>query len=156
MTHPTPQIRWYRLTPDRVVIALLALEGFLLLSERFEWFDFSRHAIWSVLIAATAIGGAMLLMFFWFLLGLIFKWPFQFSIRVAPADRGCGDPVRVAGAEVAAGEETAGGGGMAYEGRRGLSTIINKPIRFSLRRQATRRQRHGGCASCWETTCSRT
>ena len=64
-----------------MVVLLLALEVFLLLSERFEWFAFSRHRIWSVLIAATAIGGAMLLISCWFLLGLIFKWRFQFSIR---------------------------------------------------------------------------
>jgi hypothetical protein len=72
--------RWFRLTPDRLVVALVALEGFLLLSQWFQWFAFNRHAIWSILIAAAAIVGVMLLMFIWFLLSLIFKWRFQFSM----------------------------------------------------------------------------
>ena len=58
--------RWFRLTPDRLVVALLALEGFLLLAQWFQWFAFNRHAIWSILIAASAIAATMLLMFFWF------------------------------------------------------------------------------------------
>ncbi|MGD0899850.1 MAG: hypothetical protein ABR915_18615 [Thermoguttaceae bacterium] len=33
--------RWYRLTPDRLIVGLLALEGFLFLSERFRWFGFT-------------------------------------------------------------------------------------------------------------------
>ena len=61
-------------------MALLALEGFLLLAQWFQWFAFNRHAIWSILIAASAIAATMLLMFFWFLLSLLFKWRFQFSI----------------------------------------------------------------------------
>ena len=73
--------RWFRFTPDRCVVALLALEGFLLLSQRFQWFAFNRQAIWSILIAAAAIAATTLLMFFWLLLALIFKWRFQFSIR---------------------------------------------------------------------------
>jgi hypothetical protein len=72
--------RWFRITPDRCVIGLLALEGFLLLSQWLQWFAFNRHAIWSILITMAAIAAVMLLMFFWFLLSLIFKWRFQFSM----------------------------------------------------------------------------
>jgi hypothetical protein len=74
------QTPWYHLTPDRVVVALLILEGFLILSERFEWFAFNRHKGWTVLVGLAAIPAAMLLMFFWFVLCLIFKRRFQFSI----------------------------------------------------------------------------
>ncbi len=72
--------RWYRLTPGRVVVLLLALEGFLILSERFEWFAFNRHKGWTMLIAVAAVAAVMVLMFLWFLLSLIFRWRFQFSI----------------------------------------------------------------------------
>ena len=42
MIDPTPPPRWYRLTPYRVAVGLLALEGFLFLSERFA-FNQHRH-----------------------------------------------------------------------------------------------------------------
>ena len=76
-----PRPRWYHLTPERVVLGLLALEGFLLLSERFEWFAFNRHKGWTVLIAVASVVVAMLLMFLWFLAALVFRWRYQFSIR---------------------------------------------------------------------------
>ena len=73
--------RWYHLTPDRVVVALLALEGFLLLSARLEWFAFNRHRGWSVLVAVAGVGAVLLVMSLWFAAALIFRWRFQFSIR---------------------------------------------------------------------------
>ena len=48
---PEPNRRWFRLTPDRLMVGLLALEGFLLLSEWFRWFPFNQHKGWTVLIA---------------------------------------------------------------------------------------------------------
>lgn len=33
-----PNRRWHLLTPDRLIFGLLAAEGFLLLSEQFQWF----------------------------------------------------------------------------------------------------------------------
>ena len=52
MTTPEPNPCWYRLTPDRCVLGLLALEAFLLLSEHFRWFAFNQHKGWTVLIFA--------------------------------------------------------------------------------------------------------
>ena len=72
--------RWFRITPDRCVLGLLALEGFLLLSAWFRWFPFNQHKGWTVLIAIAAVGAALLLMFLWFLAALVFRWRFQFSI----------------------------------------------------------------------------
>jgi hypothetical protein len=80
MTDPTRQSRWYRLTPDRCVVALLALEGFLLLSAWFRWLPFNQHKGWTVLIAIASVGVALLLMFLWFLAALLFRLRFQFSI----------------------------------------------------------------------------
>jgi hypothetical protein len=73
--------RWYRLTPDRFLLALLAVEGLLWLSERFQWFAFNSHKGWTVLIAVAAIGVALLLLLLWFLVSLLFRLPFQFGIR---------------------------------------------------------------------------
>ena len=73
--------RWYRLTPDRCVVALLALEGFLLLSAWFRWFPFNEHKGWTVLICLATVGAALVLMFLWFLAALVFRLRFQFSLR---------------------------------------------------------------------------
>ena len=43
--------RWFRITPDRCVVAILALEGFLLLSAWLRWFPFNQHKGWTVLFA---------------------------------------------------------------------------------------------------------
>ena len=66
--------------PDRCVVALLALEGFLLLSAWFRWFPFNEHKGWTVLIAVASVGATLLLMFLWFLAALVFRLRFQFSI----------------------------------------------------------------------------
>ena len=72
--------RWFRPTPGWCVLGLLAVEGVLLLSERFEWFAFNRHKGYTVLIAVATVSAAFLLMFLWFLAALVFRWRFQFSI----------------------------------------------------------------------------
>jgi len=73
--------RWFRVTPDRVVLALLAVEGFLLLSERFGWFAFNRQKGWTMLIDMASVAAALLLMLLWFMASLVFRRRFQFSIR---------------------------------------------------------------------------
>ncbi|MGO8691979.1 MAG: hypothetical protein ACLQLG_20350 [Thermoguttaceae bacterium] len=78
---PVPKPRWYHLTPDRAVLGLLAVEGFLLLSEWCQWFAFNRHKGHTVLIAGAVVGVVFLLMLFWFLAALLFRLRFQFSIR---------------------------------------------------------------------------
>jgi hypothetical protein len=45
--------RWFRLTPDRCVLGLLALEGFLLLSAWLRWFPFNEHKGYAVLVAVA-------------------------------------------------------------------------------------------------------
>ncbi len=77
MTDPTPKPRWYRLTPDRVVVLLLAVEGLLLLAEPLHCFSKG----WPAITAIAAVAAALLLMFFWFLLALLFHCRFQFGIR---------------------------------------------------------------------------
>ena len=81
MDAAAPKPRWYRATPDRLILALLAVECLLWLSQRFQWFGFNHHKGWSVLIALAVVGTAFLLMLLWFLAGLLFRWRFQFGIR---------------------------------------------------------------------------
>ena len=73
--------RWYRLTPDRLLIALLPIEGFLFLSERFRWFAFNEHKGWTVLIAVAVVCLAVVLLMLWFGVSLVLRRRFQFSIR---------------------------------------------------------------------------
>ena len=72
-----PKPRWIHLTPDRLVLLLLAIEGLLWLSERFQLFPKG----YAVLIAVASVGVFMLAVFLWFAAALIFRWRFQYSIR---------------------------------------------------------------------------
>ena len=76
-----PRLRWFHLTPDRFVVGLFALEGFLLLSERYQWFAFNEHKGWTVLIALAVVGLTLLLMPLWLAAALLFHWRFQYSLR---------------------------------------------------------------------------
>ncbi len=76
-----PARRRFRLTPGHLLVGLFLLDGFLWLSEHFRWFAFDEHKGWTVLIAAASVGAAMLLMFLWFAVSLLFRWSFQFSLR---------------------------------------------------------------------------
>ncbi|MGO8688792.1 MAG: leucine-rich repeat domain-containing protein [Thermoguttaceae bacterium] len=69
--------RWYRLTPDRVVVLLLAVEGLLLLAEPLHCFSKG----WPAMIAIAAVAAALLLMSFWCAVAVLFRWRFQFGIR---------------------------------------------------------------------------
>jgi hypothetical protein len=73
--------RWLALTPDRLMAALVVGVVFLFLSERFRWFAFNEHKGWTVLIAAATVCVVLLLTLLWFLVSLVFRWRFQYSIR---------------------------------------------------------------------------
>jgi hypothetical protein len=77
----SPRPRWFQPTPGRLLIALLAVEATLLLSERLQWFPFNGHKGWTVLIAIACVGATIAIMLLWFLLALVFRWRFQFSLR---------------------------------------------------------------------------
>ena len=82
MSHAAaPNLRWYHLTPGRVVVALLVIEGLLWLSERLQWFPFNHHKGWTVLIGMAAIVLAFVFLSLWLLAALLFRLRFQFSIR---------------------------------------------------------------------------
>ncbi len=54
-----PKFPLYRPAPRWLLLGLLAAEGFLMLSERFEWFAFGKHKGWPVLICLGAVGGVL-------------------------------------------------------------------------------------------------
>ena len=62
------------------MFGLLVVEGFLLLSECFDWFDFNRQT-WTVEIVLAAVGATLLVMFVWLVVALLFRRRFQFSLR---------------------------------------------------------------------------
>jgi hypothetical protein len=71
--------RWYHLTPDRFVILLLAVEGFLLLSEGFNWWFACRlPKNMMLLIALETVGLGVLIMLLSFLASL-FTGRYQFT-----------------------------------------------------------------------------
>ncbi len=75
---PTAELQSrFRLTPGHCLLALLAVEFLLFLSQWFRWLPKG----WPVLIAVAAVGVVMLGMLVWLAAALIFRWRFQFSIR---------------------------------------------------------------------------
>ena len=76
----TRKPRWFSPTPGRLLAVLLAVEGFLWLSERFRWFAFNQHKGWTVLTAVAAVGVFLLVMLGWFILALLLHCRFQFSM----------------------------------------------------------------------------
>ncbi|MBC8873846.1 MAG: hypothetical protein H8E44_30775 [Planctomycetes bacterium] len=81
MPESRPKRRWYHITPDRLIVGLLAVEGFLFLSEWFQWFAFNEKKGWTVLIAVAAVCLVVAVMLLWLVVSLLFRWWFQFSLR---------------------------------------------------------------------------
>ena len=118
MTAPEANLRRPRLAPDRCVLGLLALEGFLLLSAWFRWFAFNQHKGWTVLIAMAASGAGLTPDVPLVSRRLAFSAavPVQHPL-VAPAGGGRRRPVQLAGDGNEAGEGAAGTGERDSEGR---------------------------------------
>jgi hypothetical protein len=56
-------------------------DGVLLLSAHFRWPTYLDHPGWAVLINLAVAGMTLLLLLFWWLASLLFRWRFQFSLR---------------------------------------------------------------------------
>ncbi len=72
--------RWYRLTADRVIVSLLAFEGFLLLSEWFDWFAFNGQT-WMALIVFAGVALVVVLLLLWFITAQLLHWQFQYGLH---------------------------------------------------------------------------
>jgi hypothetical protein len=76
-----PRQRWFHPTPDRLILALLATQVVLFLSERFRCPPFNQHKGLAVVIAVASVGAATLLLLAWLAASLLFRWRFQFQLR---------------------------------------------------------------------------
>jgi hypothetical protein len=79
-----PTQRWYHPRPTHLVLALFAVQGLLMLSERYRWFDFNRQPGCAVLIALAAVAAFLVVFLFWFAGSLLFRWRFQYGLRLLP------------------------------------------------------------------------
>jgi hypothetical protein len=70
-------LRWYHPTPGRLLFLLLPVEGVLLL---LNWFEKTPKG-WAVLISIACVGVGLLFLLGWFVLALLFRWRFQYSLR---------------------------------------------------------------------------
>jgi len=78
---PASKPRLFHPTPGRFLLGLLvAVEGFLLLSEHFQWFPFNDHRGWTVLFALASVAVYLLLMLLGLIASLLVRWRFHFSI----------------------------------------------------------------------------
>jgi hypothetical protein len=78
---PKPNLRWFHVTADRALIALLVVEFVLWLSERFQWFEFNQHKGCTVLIAVAVVCLALVAALLWLGVAWLFRFPFQFGVR---------------------------------------------------------------------------
>ena len=76
---PMPKLRWFRVTPDRLVLILLPVEVLVWLLDRFGWF--APHQGYAVLTTVAGLGVTLGLMFAWFAVALVFRRRFQFSLQ---------------------------------------------------------------------------
>jgi hypothetical protein len=76
-----PKLRWYYFTPDRLILGLLVLVGFLLLSEQLSWFAFSEHKNLALLIAVADCGVTLSILILWFVVALLLRKRFQYALR---------------------------------------------------------------------------
>jgi hypothetical protein len=73
-------LTWLRLTPRHVVLALLAVEMLMLLSEHIRTNPVNDYKGWAVLGALEVLAAALAFLLLWFFLALFFSLRFQFSI----------------------------------------------------------------------------
>jgi hypothetical protein len=81
MSDAPPKLRWFQPTPSWLIVALLAVECLLWLSDRFQWFGFNAHKGWTVLIGVASVAAVFVVMLLWLIVALVFRLRFQFSIR---------------------------------------------------------------------------
>ena len=120
MTTPKPH-RFYP-TPSWLIAGLLIVEGFLWLSDRFQWPTW--HKGYAVLIAVASVALVFVVMVLWLVIALLFRLRFQFSIlsllvltvAVAIPCSWLGVEMRAAREQKAAVEAiVATGGGVSYD-----------------------------------------
>jgi internalin A len=80
-TTSEPRRRWWRITPDRVLVGLLALECLLWLWDHGHWYPFAGCKGGAVLLTVGILCTSVLLLMLWFAVALLFRCRFQFTVR---------------------------------------------------------------------------
>ena len=73
--------RWYRITPDRFLVGLLAVLLLVLAADRFELAGLIRGSGWNVLLAAAIVCLGLVVGLLWCAVNLLLRWRFQFSLK---------------------------------------------------------------------------
>ena len=71
--------RWYCPTPGWLVFGSMVVTGLLFLSNHFGWPAW--HKGYAVLVSVAGVGVVLMAMLLWWLVALVFRWRFQFSVR---------------------------------------------------------------------------
>ncbi len=71
--------QWYCPTPGWLVLGSLLVTGLIWLSNWLEWPTW--HKGYAVLAAVAGVGLVLAVMLLWWLVALVFRWRFQFSVR---------------------------------------------------------------------------
>ena len=71
------QRRWFHLTPERLLLALLPIWGVLFLAEHLRWLPKG----YPVLLAVTSMVVILVLLVLWLAVALMFRRRFQYSLR---------------------------------------------------------------------------
>lgn len=80
MRGETVKLPWYRPTPERLVMGILALEGGLLLADRYYLFGLRRGDLWNMKLAAGVIVGTIASGLVWLAIGGLLGRRCQFGI----------------------------------------------------------------------------
>ncbi len=81
MNASEPKRRWFIPTPGWLVLLSSTTTGILFVSEQYHWFAFNQYKGWTVLIAVASVVAVLAVMLVWWILALLFRLRFQFSIR---------------------------------------------------------------------------
>lgn len=76
-----PGRRWFHITPDRVLVGLLAVETCLFLFGRFRQALTDEKPGWSALIALAVVAATLLVLLIWFAIAFVLRRRFQFGLR---------------------------------------------------------------------------
>jgi hypothetical protein len=78
---PAPKRRWYRITPERLVLVLFAFEALVLVAEWRCWWPSYGGKGWNALIGVAGVGVVILLLSGWLVASVAFRRQFQYSLR---------------------------------------------------------------------------
>lgn len=76
-----PGRRWFLITPDRLLVGLLAVESLLFLFGRFRLALTDEKSGWAALIALASVAATLLILLVWFAIAFVSRRRFQFGLR---------------------------------------------------------------------------